>query len=224
MLEQTTQFNVERYVVGLLWRGDEVKLPNNFYSAMVQLNSLERRLEKDKTPRKRYQETIDTDVYAGHVRKVDQTELIDTRNKLQWSLPHHLVINPQKPENIRRVCNAAAKYKGVALNDKLLSGPDLLQSLVELIFCFREHQIAFSADIEAIFLQIAVPSDKKLRFLWREHPEQKWKYTSTHDTFLGRKACRLLQTTLCTKWRKIMQSTTKVSSKRFSKTSTWSTS
>ena len=72
------------------------------------------------------------------------------------------------------MCNAAAKYQGVAPNDKLLSGPDLLQSLIGTIFCFREHQIALSADIEAMFLQIAVPNDDSrcLRFLWREDRER----------------------------------------------------
>ena len=86
-LEQTTRFNGERYEVGLLWREEEMKLPNNFYSAMGQLKSLERRLQKDETQRNRYQETIDTDVNAGYVRKVDQTELNETRNRLQWYLP-----------------------------------------------------------------------------------------------------------------------------------------
>ena len=166
-LEQTTRFNGERYEVGLLWREDEVKLPNNFYSAMGQLKSLERRLQKNETLKKRYQETIDTDVIAGYVRKVDQAELNETRDKRQWYLPHHLVINPHKPEKVRRVCNAAAKYQGLALNHKLLPGPDLLQSLIGIIFRFREHQIALSADIEARFLQVAVPSDDSrcLRFL-----------------------------------------------------------
>ena len=100
-LEQTTQFNGERYEVGLLWQEDEVKLPNKFYSAMGQLKSLERRLQKDETLRKRYQETIDSDVNAGYVRKVDQAELNETRDKLQWYLPHHPVItriNPKKSE------------------------------------------------------------------------------------------------------------------------------
>ena len=144
-LEQTTQFNGERYEVGLLWREDEVKLPNNFYSAMGQLKSLERRLQKDETLKRWYQETIDTDFNAGYVRKVDQAELNESKDKLQWYLPHHPVINPHKPEIVRGVCNAAAKYQGVALNDKVLSGPDLLQSLIKIIFCFREHQIALSA-------------------------------------------------------------------------------
>ena len=65
---------------------------------MEQLKSLERRLQKHETLRKRYQETIDTDVNAGYVRKVDQTELNETRNRLQWFFPHHPIINPHKPE------------------------------------------------------------------------------------------------------------------------------
>ena len=60
------------------------------------------------------------------------------------------------------MCNAAAKYQGVALNDELLPGPDLLQSLIGIIFRFREHQIVLSADIEAMFLQVAVQNDDSL--------------------------------------------------------------
>ena len=73
------------------------------------------------------------------------------------------------------MCNAAAKYQGVALNDKLLSWPDLLQSLTGITFRFREHQIALPADIEAMFLQVAVPNhdSRCLRFLWREDLKQK---------------------------------------------------
>ena len=156
-LEQTTRFNGKRYEVGFLWREDEVKLPNNIYSAMGQLKSLERRLQKAETLKKRYQEIIDTDVNAGYVRKVDQTELNETKDKLQWYLLHHPVINPHKPEEVRRVCNAAAKYQGLALNDNSLSEPDLLQSLIGIIFRSRTHPIASSADIEAMFLQVAFP-------------------------------------------------------------------
>ena len=152
-----------------------MKLPNHFYSAMGQLKSLERRLQKEETLKKRYQESIDTDVIAGYVRKDDVAELNETKDKLQWYVSHHPVINPHKPKKVRRVCNAAAKYQSVALNDKLLSGPDLLKSLIGIIFRFREHQIALSADIEAMFLQVAVPNDDSrcLRFLWREDPKQK---------------------------------------------------
>ena len=74
-----------------------MKLPNNLYFAMGQLKSLEQRLQNDDMLRKRYQETIDIDVKASCVRKVQQVELNETRDKLQWYLPHHPVINPHKP-------------------------------------------------------------------------------------------------------------------------------
>ena len=134
---------------------------------MGQLKSLEQRLQKDETLKKHYQATIDTYVNNGYVRKVDQAELNETKDKLQWYLPHHPVINPHEPKKVRRVCNAAAKYQGLALNDKLLSGPDLLQPLIGIIFRFREHQIALSADIDAMFHQVDVPNNDSrcLQFL-----------------------------------------------------------
>ena len=95
---------------------------------MGQLKSLERRLQIDDTLQKRYQETIDTDVQAGYVHKVEQAELNEIRVKLQLHLLHHSVTNPQKPKKVRRVCNAALKYQGVALSDKPIPGQELLES------------------------------------------------------------------------------------------------
>ena len=91
---------------------------------------------------------------------------------MQWYLPHHPGKHPYKPGKVRRVCNAASKFKGVSLNDKLPSGPDLLRNLVEIVFRFREHEKAMTADIESMFLQVAVPKEecKCLRFLWRDKP------------------------------------------------------
>ena len=87
----------------------------------------------------------------------------------EWYLPHHPVINPNKPGKVRRVCNAASKYKEVCLNDKLLAGPDLLHGLIGTIFRFQEGPIALTPDIESMFLQVQVPERHKscLRFLWR---------------------------------------------------------
>ena len=54
---------------------------------MGQLKSLERRLQRDDTLTKRYQETIDTDVKAGYVCKVQHVELNETRDRLQSHQP-----------------------------------------------------------------------------------------------------------------------------------------
>ena len=71
MLEQTTRFNDERYEVGLLWREYEVKLLNNFCSAMGQLNSLEPRLQKHGALKKQNQEFIDKDLDAENIWNVN---------------------------------------------------------------------------------------------------------------------------------------------------------
>ena len=65
---------------------------------------------------------------------------------------------------------------------KQKSGPDLLQRVIGLIFEFREYLIALSAELEAMFLQVAVPSDDSrfLRIFCREDQEQRiyvYKYT-----------------------------------------------
>ena len=51
-----------------------------------------------------------------------------------------------------------------------MAGPDLLQSLIGIIFRFREKQIALTAD-EAMFLRVKVPPAdcKVLRCLWSDY-------------------------------------------------------
>ncbi|GBP94292.1 hypothetical protein EVAR_99671_1 [Eumeta japonica] len=74
---------------------------------------------------------------------------------------------------IRVVHDAAAKTKGVSLNDHLLTGPDLLQ-LPGVIMRFRQHPVAVSADISEMFMQIKIkPEDRDaLRYLWRGDKEE----------------------------------------------------
>ena len=85
-----------------------------------------------------------------------------------WYLPHHPVFNPQKPGKIRVVFDCSAKHCGTSLNDQLLQGLDLTNSLVGILSRFREEQIALMSDVEAVFHQVRVrPSDcDALRFLW----------------------------------------------------------
>ena len=173
ILERTTKHNGERYEVGLMWADDNPDLPNNYYSAYQQFLSMEKRLEKDLELKEAYKATIEKDLENHFFRNLDQEEVSSTENDMQWYLPHHPVKHPHKPGKVRRVCNAASKFRGVSLNDKLLSGPDLLRNLVGIVFRFREHLIAITADIESMFLQVAVPKEecRVLRFLWRDKPE-----------------------------------------------------
>ena len=104
----------------------------------------------------------------GHARKLTPDESAIPTKK-QWFLPHHAVLNPNKPGKVRMVMDAKAKYNNVSLNDKLLLGPDLLKNLCGVLLQFREERVALLADIESMFHQCQVVEEDQpaLRFLWR---------------------------------------------------------
>ena len=70
ILENTTVHNGKRYDVGMLWAEDNIELLNNYFSALVQLKSLEKRLAKDQTSREKYSNTIKEDLDKGYVVRV----------------------------------------------------------------------------------------------------------------------------------------------------------
>ena len=161
-------------------------MSNNFSSALGQLRGLKRRIDADSSLKQRYSDTIASDYKKGYVTILSSAELAETANQPVWYVPHHPVLNPHKPDKVRRVCNAASKFRGYSLNDVLLADPDLLASLMGILARFRENKYAMSADIEEMFLQVEVkPEDRKfLRFLWFDE-NYKVSLTSTIDTSLA---------------------------------------
>lgn len=85
-----------------------------------------------------------------------------------WYIPHHGVINQNKPDKVRVVFDCSAKCQGTSLNDQLLQGPDLTNSLFGVLTRFRQESVAIMADVEGMFNQVYVdPKDiDALRFLW----------------------------------------------------------
>ena len=69
-------------------------------------------------------------------------------------VPHHRVYNNNTPSKIRIVFNCSAEYKDASLNNKLMSGPDLTNQIVELLMRFQQELIAMMADIESMFFQV----------------------------------------------------------------------
>lgn len=151
-------------------------LPNNRPLAEKRLTNLEQSLDKDSERAKAYYDTVDTYIAKGYARKLSPTEIVAKEPKNTWYLPHQAVTNPNKPGKILVVFDAAVSYKGTSLNDQLVTGPNLLNSLVGDIMRFRRHAVAMNADIEAMFFQVRVieKDQPSLRFLWRgpnrDHP------------------------------------------------------
>ena len=99
-----------------MWDPDAKLLANNFSLAKSQLLLLERRLCKNPEMQVGYVKSIEDDIAKGYVRKVPFSEVKTTHCLPQWYLPHHPVVNPNKPSTIRRVCNAAPHFAGNSLN------------------------------------------------------------------------------------------------------------
>ena len=182
ILEKKTLKLPERFQVQMLFTGKEQKLDCNISSALGQLRSLERRLAKKRVFKIEVHRFNKKDPAKGYITLLEKGEL--ERSDF-WYLPHHPVVNPRKPEKVRRVCNAAKKFRGYCLNDDLMKGPDHLQNLIGTLFRFRENCVALTADVEEMFLQIQVPEKQKryLRFLWADEDGKLMPYQYNRHIF-----------------------------------------
>ena len=153
------------YVLPLPWRSN-LKYPgDSLQMALQRLGSLRKRLLRDDTLHQKYNDVINSYINDNYARLIPADEL--DVSSLTWTLPHFPVTNPRKPK-VRIVYDCAAKHNGIALNDMLMQGPDLVNSLVGVLLRFRKENIALTSDIECMFHQIRVdPKDTHaLRFLW----------------------------------------------------------
>ena len=166
ILQDTCRHNGERYEIGLPWKRD-TPLPNSYFAAISQLGSLEKRFREHPQKKVKFDETLKKNLEKGYVKQVKMQHPTPLRI---WFLPTHPFENPNKPGKGRRVANAASKFKGVSLNNTLLTGPDLLANFLEFILRFRKYPVGVLADIEVMFMQVAIREDQSaLRFLWLEN-------------------------------------------------------
>ena len=167
ILNSTTKWAGGRYETGLLWSDPTVQLPSNYSDALARLRSIERRFDRDRELASSYRATIEEYVREGYARKLLPSELA-VRTAREWLLPHHAVVSRHK-QKVRVVFDAAARSSGTCLNDHLLTGPNVTNSLVGVLMRFRQRPVAISADIKAMFHQIRVRAEDQpsLRFLWR---------------------------------------------------------
>ena len=103
----------------------------------------------------------------GYAEKVPEESVEADPGKV-WYIPHHGVYHPKKPGKIRVVFDCSAKFAGTSLNNQLLQGLDLRNSLVGVSTRFCQEPVAFMGDIEAMFYQVLVPAEQRdfRLFLW----------------------------------------------------------
>ena len=140
------------------------QLPPNRGQASARMTQLKRRFTKDDTYHRDYTKFMQEIIDKGEAEEV----MALGKEGEVWFIPHHGVYHPRKPDKIRVVFDCSSRTGGTSLNDHLLTGPDLTNSLVGLLCRFRKNPIAIACDIERMFHQFLVqPSDQDfLRFLW----------------------------------------------------------
>ena len=152
------------WVAPLPFRRSRPLLPNNREQALNRFNSLCRTLGRKPEMKEHFV------TFMQRIFDQDHAELAPplTNREECWYLPTFGVYHPHKPGQIRVVFDSSAKHLGVSLNDVLLTGPDLNNSLLGVLMRFRCEQVAFTADIEQMFHNFIVREDHRnfLRFLW----------------------------------------------------------
>ena len=154
------------YEIPLPFKREMPALPNNKAMAEKRLTHLKRRLICDPKLYQDYKAFMEQMIQNGDAEEINNEK--EPTNA--WYIPHHGVYHSKKPNKIRIVFHCSARYKDVALNDYLLQGPDLLNSMVGVLIRFREDPIAIMGDIEKIFHKFKVNEEHRdyLRFLWWE--------------------------------------------------------
>ncbi|KAI4900717.1 hypothetical protein NFI96_009187 [Prochilodus magdalenae] len=154
------------WVAPLPFRPNRPRLPNNIRHAKNRLMSLCRMLEKKQGMKEHFfkfmQSMFDSDQAEPAPALTSQQEC--------WYLPIFGVYHPQKKDQIRVVFDSSAKHEGLSLNDVLLRGPDMNNTLLGVLMRFRKEPIAVTADIQQMFYYFIVQEEHRdfLRFLWFE--------------------------------------------------------
>lgn len=147
------------YVYPLAFNSKVSQLKMNYPSAMKRLTSLKHRLLKNPALLAKYQDSMVEMESKGYSVPVNDL------SKVKWILPHQPVIGKDK---VRVVYDASSCFQGLSLNDCLLPGPDLNNSLLKVLTLFRVLPFAFVCDVQKMFYNFRVPESDSyfLCYLW----------------------------------------------------------
>ena len=161
-------------------------------TACRRLKQVEKRLQKPEQVayKREYLKFMKDYEDLGHMIEVEPP---NEKSKFRYYIPHHFVLKSSSTTTkFRVVFDASAKTtNGKSLNDIIMSGPIIQDSLSNLIMKFRTNKIAMTGDIEKMFRQILMhPEDQEYQHIvWRESPDVPMRHfkllTVTYGTACG---------------------------------------
>jgi len=152
------------WIAPLPFRSPRYRLPRNRTLAEGRLSTLRRSLSRKPEMEKHFLSFMEKLFNSGHAEPAPPLR----EGEECWYLPIFGVYHPKKPGKIRVVFDSSAKFNGTSLNDALITGPDLNNTLIGVLIRFRREPVAITADIEQMFHCFRVKREHRnfLRFLW----------------------------------------------------------
>ena len=158
------------YCLRFPWKIDRPALPSNFTICAKCTRSMAYRLAKTPHLLKIYSNIIKEQEMRGFIERVGN----NPTSKAVHYIPHHPVRKESSTTPVRIVydCSCKQSADSPSLNDCLNPGPPFLNDLCAILLCFRQHNIAFSSDIEKAFLHVHLDKADRdfTRFLWLSDP------------------------------------------------------
>ena len=104
-------------------------------------------MQRDTKYHRNYVSFMNEVIRKSYARKISEKAVNSAPGKV-WYIQHHSIYYTRKPGKVRVVFDCSVKYLGTSLNEQLLQGPDLTNSLIGVLTRFRQEPVAFMADIE----------------------------------------------------------------------------
>ncbi|GFV84687.1 integrase catalytic domain-containing protein [Trichonephila clavipes] len=140
-------------------------------TAIQSLNSLWKRLSRDKECLSLYEKFLQEYEDLGHMREIK----VDGSG-VSFYMPHHGVYRPEKSTTkLRTVFNASSpSTSGKSLNSIQFNGGLVQEDLFSIMVRFRKHKYAFTTDIEKMFRMINIHPEQTClqRILWKKGIEE----------------------------------------------------
>lgn len=147
MDEHFQKYDDNNWTAPLPFRFERPRLPNNKTQALKRARMLDANLRKDQDKREHFFTFMKGILDKGNAEIAPEID----QDQEQWYLPIFGVYHPKKPGQLRAVFDSSAKYDNISLNDVLLSGQDLTNSLLGVLLRFRKEPVAMMGDIEQMF-------------------------------------------------------------------------
>ena len=161
LVESNVIVNDSRFEIPVPLKEGVEALPNNLALAQNRLEILRKKAMKDDDLRVFLTQSF------SELQDSNYIELVYDGDKVKkpvWYLPYFVTSQAKK----RIVYDGRAEFDGVCVNEFIETGPDLLNSLADILTRFRLGKFGMMADLTKCFFQIGLPEDQRdlFRILW----------------------------------------------------------